>query len=198
MPTSCRHTAPDSPASSASSDAELVSVWAALRWIALHPWHSVGRRWNYKAAILSSILRATVFWTTNISAGSDAALAAMTTEFCFRFATSGFYGAITQAFRRVEPVRAGTIAAVVVLPVISHSLEFLVHWWRDTAVLGVSIVASMVLTALSTTFNLFAMRRGTLIVGRDRRSLLSDLVAMPGLFAQFVAIAARRLVRAWA
>lgn len=179
-------------------DTEPVSVWAALRWIALHPWQSVGRRWNYKAAVLSSILRASVFFTTNLSAGSDAALAAMTTEFCFRSATSGFYGAMTQAFRRVEPVRAGTIAAVVVLPLISHSLEFLVHWWRDTAVLGVSIVASMMLTALSTTFNLFAMRRGALIVGRDRRSLLSDLAAMPGLFAQFVAIAARRLVRAWA
>ena len=73
-------------------DAEPVSVWAALRWIALHPWQAVGRRWNYKAAILSSILRASVFFTTHLSAGGDAALAAMTTEFCFRFATSGFHG----------------------------------------------------------------------------------------------------------
>jgi hypothetical protein len=180
------------------SDTEPVSVGGVLRWIVLHPWHAVGRRWNYKAAVLSSIMRAALFCATNLSAGSDAALAAMTTEFCFRFATSGFYGAMTQAFRRVEPVHAGTVAAMVVLPSISHSLEFLVHWWRDTAVLGVSIVASILLTAFSTTFNLFAMRRGALIVGRDRRSLFSDLAAMPRLFAQFVAIAARRLVRACA
>ena len=179
------------------SEIEPVSVAGVFRWIFLHPWEAVGRRWNYKAAILSSLMRAALFCATNLSAGTDAALAAMTTEFCFRFATSGFYGAMTQAFRRVEPVRSGTVAAIVVLPSISHSLEFLVHWWRDTAVLGPSIVASVCLTALSTTFNLFAMRRGALIVGRDRRSLLSDLMEMPRLLVQFVATAARSLARAW-
>ena len=179
-------------------DADPVSVGAALRWIVFHPWQAMGRRWNYKAAILSSIMRATLFCLINMSAGADAALAAMTTEFCFRFATSGFYGAITQAFRRVEPARAGAAAAIVVLPLVAHSLEFVVHWWRQTAVLGPSILASVLFTILSTTFNLFAMRRGALIVGRERRSLLSDLVEMPRLIVLFVTTAARSLVRAWA
>jgi hypothetical protein len=179
-------------------DHEPVSVGHALRWIVCHPWYALGLRWNYKAAVLSSVLRASLFGAVNISAGADAALAAMTTELCFRFATSGFYGAMTQAFRRVEPVRAGTIAAIIVLPLVAHSLEFLVHWWRGTAVLGASITASVAFTALSTTFNLFAMRHGTLIVGRGRRSLLSDLAAMPRLMVLFVRTAARTLVRAWA
>jgi hypothetical protein len=179
-------------------DHEPVSVGHALRWIVCHPWHALGRRWNYKAAILSSVLRASLFGAVNISAGTDAALAAMTTELCFRFATSGFYGAMTQAFRRVEPAHAGTIAAMIVLPLVAHSLEFLVHWWRGTAVLGASIGASAVFTAGSTTFNLFAMRHGALIVGRGRRSLLSDLAAMPRLMVLFVRTAARTLVRAWA
>jgi hypothetical protein len=179
-------------------DHEPVSVGEVLRWIAFHPWHALGRRWNYKAAILSSLLRASLFGATNLSAGGDAALAAMTTELCFRFATSGFYGAMTQAFRRVEPARAGTVAALIILPLIAHSLEFVVHWWRGTAVLGTSIAASVLFTALSTSFNLFAMRRGALIVGRGRRSLLSDLATMPRLLVLFVATAARSLVRAWA
>ena len=179
-------------------DAEPVSVNDALRWIVFHPWEALGRRWNYKAAILSSVLRATLFCLVNMSAGLDAAVAAMTTEFCFRFATSGFYGAITQAFRRVEPARAGTLAAIVVLPLVAHSLEFVVHWWRGTAVLGPSILASVIFTILSTTFNLFAMRHGALIVGRERRSLLSDLAVMPRLLVLFVTTAARSVVRAWA
>lgn len=179
-------------------DAEPVSVGDALRWIVFYPWQALGRRWNYKAAILSSVLRATLFCLVNMSAGLDAAVAAMTTELCFRFATSGFYGAITQAFRRVEPARAGILAAIVVLPLVAHSLEFVVHWWRGTAVLGPSILASVIFTILSTTFNLFAMRHGALIVGRERRSLLSDLAVMPRLLVLFVTTAARSVVRAWA
>lgn len=179
-------------------DAEPVSVGDALRWIAFHPWQALGQRWNYKAAILSSILRATLFCLVNLTAGVDAALAAMTTEFFFRFATSGFYGAITQAFRRVEPARAGAAAAIIVLPLVAHSLEFVVHWLRGTAVLGPSILASVLFTIVSTMFNLFAMRHGALIVGRERRSLLSDLAEMPRLIVMFVTTAARSVVRAWA
>ena len=94
------------------------------------------------------------------------------TEFLFRFATSGFYGALTQAFRRVEPARTGMIAAMVILPLLAHTLEFIVHWWRGTANLGLSITVSLCFTAVSTSFNLFAMRRGVLIVGdADCRSL---------------------------
>jgi hypothetical protein len=42
------------------------------------------------------------------------------------------------------------------------------------------------------------MRQGAFVVGADRRSLLSDLLALPRLIAQFVCGAARTFVRAWA
>jgi len=176
-------------------EAEPVSVGAALRWIVFHPWDALGKRWNYKAAILSSISRATLFGLTNLSAGPDAAIAATTTELCFRLATSGFYGAMTQAFRRVEPARAGAVAAIVVLPLVAHSLELVVHWWRGTAVLGPSMLASVLFTTISTAFNLFAMRHGALMVGREGRSLLSDLAVMPRLILLFVTIPMRRSSR---
>jgi hypothetical protein len=122
----------------------------------------------------------------------------MITEFCFRFLTAGFYGAMTQAFRRVEPAATGMMAAMVVLPLTAHSLELAIHWWRETPALGASIAASGLFTAVSTTFNLFVMRHGTLVVGDGQQSLLADLAAMPRLIVAFIAAAARSCLRAWA
>ena len=127
------------------SDVEPTTVRGVLRWMVRHPWSALVRRWNYKSAVLSAVLRASIFFGANRAAGVDAAVAAMITEFCFRISTAGFYGAVTQAFRRVEPPQAGTIAAMVVLPLVTHSLEFIVHWWRGTPELGVSIAASVML-----------------------------------------------------
>ncbi|HKE84650.1 MAG TPA: hypothetical protein VKB50_12895 [Vicinamibacterales bacterium] len=177
---------------------EPTSVYGVLAWVLAHPWDALGRRWNYKAAILSSLMRAAIFFSINGRAGYRAAIAAMTTELCFRFATSGFYGAMTENFRRVEPPLAGTIAAMIVLPLVSHSLELLVHWLRSTPYLQASIGASVLFTALSTAFNLFAMRRGALVVGTGRRSLLEDMAAMPRLVALFIIAVARSCRRAWA
>src|SRR5262245_43781361 len=179
-------------------DVEPTTVGGVLWWMLRHPWHALVRRWNYKSAVLSAVLRASIFFGANRAAGLDAAVAAMITEFCFRIATAGFYGAVTQSFRRVEPPHRGTAAAMLVLPVLTHSLEFMVHYWRGTPELGVSMAASIVFTALSTSFNLFAMRRGAFVVGAGRRSLLSDLIALPLLIAQFVRAAARTFSRAWA
>jgi hypothetical protein len=177
---------------------EPATVGGVLRWMLRHPWDAVGRRWNYKSAVLSALLRSGIFFGANRVAGPDAAVAAMTTEFCFRIVTAGFYGAVTQAFRRVEPPHAGTMAAMVVLPALAHSLELTVHWWRQTPELGVSMAASIAFTAVSTSFNLFAMRQGTFVVGAGGRSLVADLVSVPRLAAQFVRAAARTFVRAWA
>ena len=85
---------------------------------------------------------------------------------------------------------------LVLLPVVSHSLELVVHWWRGTPELTASIVASVAFTAVSTAFNLFAMRRGVLVVGATARTLLDDLRAMPRLIVLFVTSFARRRVRA--
>jgi hypothetical protein len=162
-------------------------VWDVLR----HPVRHLLRKWNYKAAITSATIRSVLFFIANISVGWTAATAAWSTEFVFRFATAGFYGAMTQAFRRVEPARTGLIAAMVALPLIAHSLELAVHWWRGTANLGLSIAVSLGFTAFSTSFNLFAMRRGILIVGEaDRRSLVGDLRAMPRVVWAFIAVLA--------
>lgn len=175
---------------------EPTSVAGVLGWLVRHPWRAVGCRWNYKSAIFSALIRASLFFAINRRAGFEAATSAMITESVFRFATSGFYGAITQAFRRAEPPWAAMIGALVLLPAVSHSLELAVHWLRGTPELAASIVASVALTVVSTSFNLFVMRRGVLIVGEAGRSIVDDLRALPRLFVLFVTTLARSCVRA--
>lgn len=157
-----------------------------LRLLLRHPWRYVGRRWNYKSAVISSLVRAQIFFLVNLAAGLEPAVAAMLAELVFRFMTAGVYGALTQAFRSAEPQRAATLTVMVLLPLVGHSLELGVHWWRGTPELAASITASIAFTALSTAFNLFAMRRGALIIGEGSRSLGHDLARMPSLLGAFV------------
>ena len=152
-------------------------------------------RWNWKSALLSSLLRASLFFATNLSAGLPAALAAMQTELVFRGVTSGFYGALTEAFREAEPAWEAVVTVMVLLPLANHSLELLVHWMRGTQKLLPSILASMILTAFSTLFNFYVMRRGALIVGSGRGSLGMDLLRLPRLAVDFVTWIPRYLIR---
>ena len=161
--------------------------------LARHPRERLWRSWNWKAAVTSAIIRATLFFAANASAGWRAATGAFAAELVFRASTSGFYGAITEAFASVQPVWAATLTTIVVLPAVSHTLEFILHALRGTPELRRSILLSMAFTGLSTAFNLFAMRRGALIVGDGRERLVDDLRRMPALLAQF-GLALARLV----
>jgi hypothetical protein len=145
--------------------------------------------------VLSSLIRASLFFVTNLTAGLPAAFAAMRTELVFRAITSGFYGALTENFREVEPPWAAATTVMILLPIANHSLELLVHWLRGTRNLASSIIASLILTAFSTLFNLFVMRRGALIVGHGRSSLAADLVRMPQLIGSFVLLLPRYCYR---
>ncbi len=160
-----------------------------------HPFRSLVRKWNYKSAVMSSVVRGALFLVANLSAGLDAALAASAVEFAVRFCTAGFYGAITQAFGQAAPARQGALVAVICLPVLSHSLEAALHVWRGTPNLLASLGASVALTMASTAFNVFAMRRGVLIVGGCRAQTLGDdLRVLPVVIRDFakVAVAAAR------
>jgi hypothetical protein len=176
-------------------DGEPYTLAAALVGIVRQPGQRLVRRWNWKSAVMSSLARGLLFFAANLSAGPGAAMAAFSTELVFRMATSGFYGALTQSFRSVEPAWHGMAAAMVLLPLVAHTLELSVHWWRGTAELATSIAASVAFTILSTAFNVFAMRRGALIVGGGSESLGRDLQRIPRLIVEFVAVPYQRLRR---
>jgi hypothetical protein len=160
-----------------------------------HPERNLIRRWNWKSAVLSSLFRAAIFFFTNLVAGWHAAVGALLAELMLRAATSGFYGAITEAFSEARPLWAAMATAMVVLPLANHSLEFLVHWLRGTPKLAASITASVIFTALSTSFNLYAMRHGVLTVGVKSKSLREDLGRLLPLLGQFLLAGPRAIIR---
>jgi hypothetical protein len=163
-----------------------VTLKEALLRLVHQPVPYLVHRWNWKSAVLSSLIRASLFFATNLTAGLPAALAALKTELVFRGITSGFYGALTEMFRDVSPAWEAAVTVMVLLPLANHSIELLVHWIRGTHNLFSSILASVILTAFSTLFNFYVMRRGTLIVGSGRRSLGADLLRLPRLMLDFI------------
>ncbi len=175
--------------------AKVRTVHDVFRDLLRNPRHHLLARWNWKAAVLSSLLRGGLFFSTNLVAGVHAAIGAMLAEFVLRSTTSGFYGAVTEAFASAEPAWAASTAVMVLLPGTAHSVEFLVHWLRGTPELGLSVASSVTLTAISTAFNLFAMRRGALTVGSGSRPLHEDFGRMPHLLWSFFAAGPRALAR---
>lgn len=164
----------------------------------MNPGELLLRQWNWKSAMFSSVIRATIFLVANLTAGWRAATGAMAAEFLFRAVTSGFYGSLTQAFRKAEPACMAAVTVLILLPLFSHSLEFAIHLARGTPKLAHSMIASIAFTEVSTLFNLYAMRRGALVVGSDASSIAADMRQIPRLIAGFVAagpLAILRLIR---
>ncbi|GAC1398773.1 MAG: hypothetical protein NVSMB56_13710 [Pyrinomonadaceae bacterium] len=153
-----------------------------------HPVRVLGRRWNWKSALLSSLIRAMLFFATTLSAGAEAAIAATIIEFIFRAVVSGVFGTLIEAFCRAEPAWARVLTIGVILPAIAQVLELIVHWLHGTPNLRTGIIVSTAFTILASVFNLFAMRRGALIVGDERLSLFDDLRQMPFIVFEFITI----------
>jgi hypothetical protein len=164
-----------------------MTITDALLDLAKRPVELLVRRWNWKAAFSSSIVRGLIFFFANITAGWRAATGAMLAEYLYRALTSGFYGAITQHLSEAEPEWQAAMVAMVLLPLSSHSIEFAVHYLRHTAHLKVSIISSMIFTVFSTLFNFYAMRRGTMVVGENSASVMEDLKALPRVIGGFLA-----------
>jgi hypothetical protein len=179
-----------------AGEARLGAAWADM---ARRPYEYLVRRWNWKAAVTSATIRGGIFFATNLGAGRDAALGAMVTEFGYRTLLSGSIGSVIQALRACEPAWAAALTASVVLPIISHLVEFTVHFLRGTPRIKTSIGVSVGFTVISALFNLYAMRRGVLVVGgQGSQTLIEDLAALPRIFAGFISagpLALWRLLR---
>lgn len=174
-----------------------MTLRAALYRLYLNPGELLVRRWNWKAAVFSSLIRGIIFFFANLRSGPWAAASAMFAEWTYRAATSGFYGSITQALGETEPEWHGAAAAMIMLPAASHSLEFLVHWLRHTPHLKVSIISSMSFTVISTLFNVYAMRRGAMVVGHNSPTLAQDMRALPRIICGFLAVGPRWVGRSF-
>lgn len=163
-----------------------MNIASVLRRLLSHPVELLVRRWNWKAAVTSSLIRGLIFLLANLRSGWHAAVGAMLAEWLYRAITSGFYGAITQALGEAQPEWQAALAAVVILPLSSHTLEFAVHYLRHTPHLKTSIISSLTFTVFSTLFNVYAMRRGSMVVGEHAPTLVEDLRGMPRVIGSFL------------
>ncbi len=153
------------------------------------------RHWNYKGAILSGGLRAGVFFITYLISRESLrlALGAAIVQFVFRFFFAGLCGALIQSFRRVEPAWKAFVSILLVIPVISHVLEFFVQssfvYFTATADhTNQAIIRSVCVSIFSVLFALFIMRRDVMIVGEaESKSLLTDVTQFPRLIYDFIA-----------
>ena len=152
-----------------------------------HPGRHLVRRWNWKTGLISFGWRGGIFFAANLSAGLGAGLNALLAEACYRPVMSGFLSALTQAFRFATPGWLATVVVAIWLPILSHLIEFAVHSLHGTQRLGASIAASVMFTVISSMVELFAMRRGILVVGGKTGSLLQDLRMVPRLWPEFLA-----------
>ncbi|HKQ74697.1 MAG TPA: hypothetical protein VJ810_13480 [Blastocatellia bacterium] len=172
-----------------------VSVPEAFADLMLNPWRRLMLRWNWKTALLSACVRGTIFFFANLGAGLGAAIGAMGVEAALFATLAGFYGALAQAFRLAQPAWAATMTVMVLMPTINHTLEYVLHYASDTKKVAAGVAASISLSIFSAMFNLFAMRRGILIVGDERASLIDDLRRMPRVVFDFVMAVPRALWR---
>ncbi|MBV9676788.1 MAG: hypothetical protein JO185_10670 [Acidobacteriaceae bacterium] len=159
------------------------------------------RSWNWKSACFSAAIHAAIYLFTNLKAGWRAGLISMLVEAIYRMPLSGLCGSFTQAFRNAEPAWAATGTVMICLPVATHSVELLVHWLQGAPRLWTSLTVSVSFTIIASLFNLYAMRRGILIVGREGGSVGSDLRQIPAVIIGFLTagpLALYRSLRAFA
>jgi hypothetical protein len=171
-----------------------------FRSLVTHPLQII-TRWNWKAALLGAILRAGFYFTVYKAAKENltAALTAAGVELGFRFITSGVSGSLVQSFRRASPAWLATLIVTISLPAFSHTVEYITHYIQEVHFAGVlpasenngrqyAFVISVVFSAFSAMFNLFAMRHGVLLVGagKETKSLWSDFKKIPALVLEFV------------
>jgi hypothetical protein len=169
-----------------------------LRELLLHPVRSFVSCWNWKAAILSCILRVPIYVATTFKFGWRAITVAGLVEAMFAACVAGVYAALTQAIRYAEPQSMVGAILLIALPGITLAFDALIHYVMQTPNLAMGILVSLVVSVLSSAFNWYSMRRGTLLMGPASHSFGRDLVALPVLIARFVAepvIQLRRIMK---
>jgi hypothetical protein len=145
-------------------------------------------RWNWKAALFSGLMRGSIYLFTHIKHGWRAALGAMSVEFVFRVIVSGAFGSLVQAFHKATPNWLATLVVMFMLPAITHTIEFTIHSLNGDESKISAIIVSVSFSIISMIFNLFAMRRGTMLVNdENQQSLWQDIKQFPSIIGEFIA-----------
>jgi hypothetical protein len=165
------------------------SIGGVLGYLINHP---------FDAVVLSALLRSPIFLVAYRKEGLALAFGAAFAQFFFRTIFGGINGAIIQAFSKVEPAWHAILTVPLVLACFSHLVEFIVQSVYDnytgTTSMGKAIVASVIISIISAVFNLFAMRRGTMLVkDENSQSLWKDFKSFPRITYEFILLPPRKI-----
>lgn len=171
-----------------SETSEYPTVLGVFKYICRHPFEMLIRRWNWKAAILSGFMRGSIYFFTHISLGFRAAMGAMSVEFAFRVVNTGASASVSQAFRKARPKWVATLFILALMPTYAHIIEYTLHTLSGDVNKNKSIIVSICFSATSALFNLYAMRRGALLVSdTEQQSFHKDLIRLPRIALDFAA-----------
>lgn len=166
-------------------------------------------RWNWKAALLGALLRASFYFTVYKASKETwiVTLTAVIVELAFRFITSGISGSLVQSFRRATPPWLATLIVSITLPVFSHAVEYVSHYAQENyfdSIFAASVnnsrqkafAISVLMSILAALFNLYVMQRGVLLVGagEETQSFRTDLKMIPALVIEFIAFLPKRIL----
>ncbi len=177
----------------ADDNPEPTRVMAVTANLFRHPIDALIWRWNWKAAVLSALLRAPIFFFSYLfkKDGLKLAVGAAVAQSIFRLIFGGVNGAIIQSYSKVEPAWHAVLTIPLILAAMSHLIEYVVQAFYDSQTggsgTGRAIFFSVIVSAISAVFNLFAMRRGALLVkDESQQSIWRDLYRMPWLALEFI------------
>ncbi len=178
----------------------IISTGEVLVSLVRHPMQML-TRWNWKAALVGALIRAFFYLTVYKTSKENwiVTLTAVAVELSFRFFTSGISGSITQSFRRAQPQWLSVVVVSTTLPIFGHLVEYITHFAQENYFANVfaasenngrqrAFAISVLISILSSLFNLFAMRDGVLLVGagEEQQTLWQDLKRIPALLLEFM------------
>lgn len=181
---------------------ETITVGGVLSNLVQHPGQII-TRWNWKSALIGALLRASFYFTVYQASRESwlVTLTAVCVELFFRFLTTGMSGAVVQSFRRAQPFWLANVIVSILLPLFSHTVEFVTHYAQERYFFDVfaatensvarqrAFAISVLFSVLSALFNLFAMKHGVLLVGagEETGTLWDDVKKLPRMVGEFTA-----------
>jgi hypothetical protein len=144
--------------------------------------------WNWKAAILSAVIRSFIYLLTTMKHSSRSELHTIAAEMFYVVLTAGIYSAVQQRVLDVQPRWLSNLIVVAAIPVLSQSVEYIMHVAAGTPNLRTATISVLSFGLLSALFHLHVMRKGAMLVGSESRPFSDDLKRMPSLVVSFIAV----------
>jgi hypothetical protein len=161
----------------------------------MDPWNRIILRWNAKSAALSALFRGVIFLVASLKSHAAGRHSAALAEAILGALNAGLAGTFAQALRFATPTWLAELLLAGIFPVIFQLTDFGMHRALGHQQFQAGMISSAVFTALSAAFNLYIMRRGTMLVGGEGQSFLKDLRRLPVLALRFVASGIMRILR---